>query len=426
MSEHRFVTKLAIDALSPADRDIWQEHAEPLIQDYCTWPDKWFGVNDFDRIDPYMIVMDELPFHYPPLSEARYHWGMTRSESGEPQMKLVSERPNLNWQFMRDGFRHYLSTVSEELRQGRPGEAAKSMGILLHVLQDTHELHSLEGPWGSDLFVLDRVMPWPEGDRYISPTSLIARTHKEGSIDGYQPKLLGTSVGEAVLLLYERYVHAALDNRRIHVPMVLSEMQGDTEQTNRYLAQVNETIARLSADALHTVVALARGEFDEAEVEALRSHRLDPMAAVQKPWNGRGAYRFHGTVPNACLDREMHLHPLRVRQADGSTKAFEQGWGTGGHVDMMLVWEIPANVYDRVKGQVGLHEPLGDNGGADLTVLVDGEAVQRHRLEPGAGPLDLDVPIREGGELRFRVQEKKGIGHHENHLVWGDVRLVKA
>jgi hypothetical protein len=173
MSDHSFITELAMRSLDEQVRAVWGDQVKSIVDEYCIWPDDYFKPAQYERIAPYQLVIDGLPFHYPPESHPSYHWHMIETDQG-PKLEYIPEEENRNWQFMRDGIKHYLTSIINDLSGGQPDEAAKRLGILLHAMQETHEMHALEGPWGTDIFVLDRLLECPSGDEYLSPSMLIA------------------------------------------------------------------------------------------------------------------------------------------------------------------------------------------------------------------------------------------------------------
>lgn len=423
---HPSATKAAFAALSECDRDVWREHEAAIIADYCEWPDRYFEPADYPQIAPYQLEIDGIPFHYSPPSQVQYAWQMVETETGvHPQP--VPEPPNKNWQFMRDGFTYYLTAITEDLSAGRTADAAKRLGILLHVFQDTHELHALEGPWGTDFFALDNLLEWPQGDRYLSPTMLIlGRGSTQTQLEDYHPRLEGTSIGEAVLRLFSRYVSAALSNRALQVPIVQARLRGEEAAAAECFRRIDETVQQLSADVIHTVTALAKSTFDDAEMETLRQFPLDPKWAVQRPGFARGNYTFTPIVPNACLDSHRHCHPLRLKKDDGSIQQWDRGWGSGAHFLMVLAYEFPTNVYRRLSAQIGLHESLGAGGCVDLQILHQGKIVIEQRLQDSSPTINIDLPIEDGGEVRFILQEVPGSYAGCNNVVWGDPMLCKS
>ncbi|MAE64064.1 MAG: hypothetical protein CMJ18_07290 [Phycisphaeraceae bacterium] len=425
MANHGLITSHALDRLDETERQLWSAQRRPLIEEYCWWPDHYFDPQQYPRIAPYQLVIDGLPFHYPPRSVVQYHWCMTETDDG-PRVTPAPEVPNQHWSFMRDGIAHYVSAICDDLRAGRSEDAARRMGILLHVFQDTHELHALEGPWGADFFVLDRLIEMAPSPQHLTPTMLISN-HPCDRVDigDYRPALQGASTEEATFRLYGAYVASALANRLHHVPLVMALTAGDTAAADQLLVEINDRLARLSADLLHTVTALATGRFDDQQFESLRCHRLSLSTAVQRPWFAQGHYHMTGILEDTCLDRQRRRQPMALLQTDGSTRRFEHGWGSGAHQHMALAFDVPAGVYDHVSMQVGLHEPMGRAGRVAWEARLDGRVVAEQALQSSAPTLDVRIPIERGGELRFVWRDHGAADPDDNNLVWGEPRLCK-
>ena len=77
MSDHSFITNLAMQSLDEQDQSVWREQADLLVAEYCFWPDDYFDPDQYAKIAPYQLVIDGLQFHYPPSSQPNYHWQMT-------------------------------------------------------------------------------------------------------------------------------------------------------------------------------------------------------------------------------------------------------------------------------------------------------------------------------------------------------------
>lgn len=425
---HAKVTELAFGVLDPQDQALWADSAPDLIRDYSSWPDQWFDADRHAEIDPYQLVIDDIQFHYPPVNHVEEEYAYWRMDGGGvPQP--VDFGPNRNWQFFRTGVTHYLQAICDDLNGSRVQDAARRMGILLHFFQDTHEIHSLEGEQGTDIFVLDRLLPEPDGDPHITPTTwLINPRPAEGDITGHVPALEGVTIPEAVLRLYARYAGVLAYNRRRHLPIVLARQAGREEEAQTCFREIAEAVARLSADVWHTVTALATQRFDPEQARSLETLYLARLCPVRRPRNASSdRYRFCAMVPGACLDRHLHRHPLRVRLADGASRTAQHGWGGGGHpFGQSLVHDLPTGVYRRLDGLIGLHDPLGLDGRVGLTIDRDGETVLTHRLEAASPTAEVDVPVGDGGELRFTVRDASPSQPDNNNLAWCDLRLVKG
>ena len=424
---HTEFSQMAFDVLDPDTRAVWADAAEDLINEYCFWPDQWFDAGKFPEIDPYQLVIDDIQFHYPPIHPVEYEYAYWRMDSeGIPRLNEFG--PNRNWRFFREGVTHYLRSICDDLSRGQVQDAAKRMGILLHFFQDTHEIHSLEGEQGTDIFVFDRLLPEPQGDPYITPTSwLINPSPVEGDISGHVPVLEGVTIPEAVLLLYARYAEVLAFNRRRHLPIILARRDGREEEAQACFREIAEAVARLSADVWHTVTALATQRFDPDQAGRLDIVYLDDLCPLQRPRNSSNPpYRFSPLVPGACLDGQQHRHPLRVRMADGSPETYEHGWGGGAHAfGQSLVYELPAGVYRRLKGWIGLHDPLGQKGNVEITIEGNDKTLLAKRLHACFPTADVDIPVGDGGELRLIIRDAEPGDPDNNHVAWCDLRLAK-
>ena len=424
---HAELTQMAFDVLEPRARAIWAGCADDLIAEYCFWPDDWLSPEKHPRIGPYQLVIEGLQFHYPPIDHTEEEYAQWRmDDAGRPQP--VDFGPNRNWQFFRTGVTHYLQAICDDVAAGRVQDAARRLGILLHFFQETHELHALESAQGMDIFVLDRLLPEPAGDVYLTPTTcLIHGAPARGDISGYEPALEGVTIAESVLRLYSRYARVLAANRRLHLPIVLARQAGREDEAEQYFRDITENAARLSADVWHTVTALATQRFDPRQADELEVVHLDCLSPVRRPRNASASmYRFCAMVPGACLDRQRHRHPLTLRLADGQSRTFAHGWGGGGHPHAQTtVYDIPAGVYRGLKGVIGLHDPLGLKGRVDLAIQCGAATVLNHRLEPDAPTAAVDIAVHDGGEIRFTVRDAGPGDPDDNNLAWCDLRLTK-
>ncbi len=423
MSDHSVLTQLALDALDDVDRDVWSAHAGKLVEDYCNWPDWWFDPERHAEINPYQLQIDGIQFHYPPMSQPDYMYWTT--DGGE--LTPLRQPRNENWEFAKQGLEHYLGAIQSDLRDGKTEDAAKRLGILLHFFQDTHEVHALEGPWGTDCFVLDRLLPVPESQTHVTPTMMLMDLGPtQGDVTDHTPQLEGVSVGEAVFRLYSRYVETALANRLQHLPIVQARLGNDEARAHELFTEMNSRIARLTADVIHTVTCLGTGEPPAGEVEATNELHLDGVCPVRRPWlSPSSAYRFSEMVRGCCLDTQRRRHPLRIRLNE-TAKEFDHGWGGGGHVQgNQTVYDIPADSFEALRGYIGLHDPLGRDGRVDLTVNHDDETVLSQRLDNDAPTAELDLPMQRGGVVTFTVKDGPNVDPTCNNLAWCDLRLIR-
>lgn len=431
MADHRKLTEMALTVLPEQDRAALRDQTEALMRDYCRWPDLWLNPDRHAEIDPYLLTIDGIPFHYPPMSRPDYlYWRMDATPAG-PRPQPVLEADNANWRFFERGVRHYLREIACDLTEGRVADGARRLGILLHFFQDTHTLHALEGPWGTDCFVLDRLLDVadPDADHHVTALDLLSRKGRtEGEIAGHVPRLEGTTVDEAVFRLYQRYVEAAQANRRLHVPLVHAAMHDDEPTLDRLYRQMHERLARLSADLLHTACRLATEHFDAEAARALESVALDALEPIHRPWIVPGPYRFCAMVPGACLDGSGRKHPLLLRDGNGRIEQFDRGWGGGAHVaPLPIVHELPSGVYRHVRGRVGLHAELGRGGCVEVAIELGDRTLAHQVLDDQAPTLTLDAAVETGGPLRLKAWRDPAWDHDPAaaNLCWADWRLLK-
>jgi len=410
--------------LSEFDQGIWSDHAQALIDDYCCWPDLWFNADRFDEIDLYQLCIDGKQFHYPPISHVHEQYLYWRA--GPNGLQPVDSGPNANWQFMHRGITHYLTTIREDIAANRPGDAAKRLGILLHAMQDTHILHALEGPEGTDCFIFNRLMPIPEGDTYRTPTSyLLGLGPTKADIADHTPKLEGSSIAEAALRIYARYAQSAHANRRLHLPIIQARMADDDNEARRLYGLTNDTLAKLTADVLHTATAIATQQFDPEELRTLDETYLHHLHPIYRPrLSSASMYSWETMVPGVSLDGEYRKHPLRVRVGQDIHET-TQGFSGGGHLHGHVTrYELPADVYTSLTGMIGLHEPLGRGGDVDLTITCDDKLLMEQRISDDHPTAMIDLPMAAGGMLQFRIQDRAA-DSDRNNLAWCDLKLVK-
>lgn len=430
MADHSKLTEMAWAVLPEQDQTLLRAHVEALIDDYCRWPDRWLGPDRHEEIEPYMLTIDDVPFHYPPMSQPDYlYWQMASTPAG-PRPQPLLQPDNANWRFFERGVRHYLEAIRADLADGSPSDAVKRLGILLHFFQDTHVLHALEGPWGTDCFVLDRLLDVPDDpERQVTALGLLSQTLRtEGDIAGHVPRLEGASVGEAVFRLYQRYVRAAAANRRLHAPLVRAAMDGDEPTLDRLFRQMHERLARLSADVMHTACRLATEGFEPASRRALDAVALDDLEPIHRPWIVPGPYRFSAIVPGACLDAAGRKHPLRLRDGNGEASPAERGWGGGAHVaPLPIVHELPAEVYRRLRGRVGLHAELGRGGRVEVAIELGTHTLAHQVLDDQTPTLTVDAPVDIGGPLRLKAWRDPAWSEDPAaaNLAWCDWWLTK-
>ena len=203
----------------------------------------------------------------------------------------------------------------------RLADASVPMSLLaLHpMLQDScFALHSLEGPYGTDLFVLDRLFDCGD-DLDKLPSNILAASVPEAAATSpdYAPTSLGNCVEEAVFLLYSRYVATVLEARRTSFQIVRNVHDGK-DNLSLYRKMFHSAV-KLSADALNTILALAEGRH-----ERLGDVMLSDLEPVERPWGFPGPYRFVTMLRDKALNPAGKIVLLSLI-VDGETQNIREG-----------------------------------------------------------------------------------------------------
>ena len=429
---HGLITEQALKALDDWERQLWAKEADNIIHEYCGYPDAYYNPNWTERVLPYLFFIEKIPFHYLPNNPVEYnYWSMVLKGKGYI-LKKMTERPNTNWEFAKKGFTYYFQKVSEALKQDKIEESAKFAGVFIHILEDAGAcLHCLEGPDGTDIFVLDRFFLPPEKMKYLTPSMVMVEPDDiDFNLKGYRPKLLGTSIPEAVFNLYQRYCQVVAHNRLQMIPIVLHTFSGKRAIANKLRSEVNKTSAQLVADVLHTSFCLAFSKFNSQEVKPLEKISLNTLMPIRFPRHLSFPYRFTPIIKNFCLDDNRRPVPLRLKLKKGGKIQivnFSEGMGTGCHIEYTIAYDIPARVYTKFKCAVGLHSELGQGG----KILVEIKIHRKRAFEKVFSDIDpasyVEIPALSGGILELIVKDRTGNWTNpKNNIVWGCPLLIRS
>ena len=423
------MTRLALEALPEWERDVWRGEEARLISDYCRYGDLYWDADRHDEVAPYVLLVDGVPFHYAPANELDYdNWRMVEQQ-GRWTIAHTREKPNRNWAFVKQGLEYYLDKVPRVLARGDLTEAGKWLGVLVHYVEDAgHRLHALEGADGLDAFALDRLVAPPEETPFRTATIALDEMKNDGGdIRPYAPRLLGASVGEVAFRLYSACYEVTRRNRLRHLPVVQAIYAGRRDQAAQLLREMDEEVARLVCDCIHTVTCMGKATFAPEQLDDLRVVRLETLYPLNRPCIAGGPYRFTPMVRGACLGADRAPVPLTLITPDGTTRTFEHGWGSGSHFEMVLAYDLPERVYETLAMTIGLHDPLGRRGRAHIAVELDDGTLFQTELDGDRPSADVHVDVSSGGYLRLVTRASNPAGPtDDDHLVWGGPRLVRA
>lgn len=421
--EHMSITSDAVESQPRWIIDAMGNEVENLIRVYSKYPDTYFDIKGPGHAEasPYYFETDGVQFHYLPDTPIVEKYRFWRINSEEKKLELPAQPENLNWKHARDGFRFYLHKSVEALRANKTQDALSFMGWLLHMLQDSSFLlHSLEGPYGTDLFVLDRLFPEVDEVERL-PSMMLAQSMPDSiTLDSTPtPTLLGENIEEAVFKLYSRYVKTTLAARRITFQIALAKYNDVKSNLDELYKEMYYNATVLCADVIFTIFSVAMNQISQSYNSSVYLSDLEP---IERPWGCPGPYRFKTMLKNRSLDLDRQIVPLRLHFI-GSFETYEKGLGIGTHSELSLVYEIPKSVYSLFTCDIGLQAECVDKGEATISFFNDEKLVfeQLFNSHHSASKVRIENP---GGRFEVRISSPE---HKRTTtlITWGCPKLTK-
>ena len=340
-----------------------------LIDDYSSFPDDFH--RRYREVEPYMFIMDDLEFHYPPhtpVDQFYRYWNYTP----ERGTCMVDTTTNRNQSFSEAGFAFYLKNILGNLKKDAIDEADKFLGCLLHYLEDNaFGIHALEGPDGTDIYVLDRLSGM-DFAKYICSIPL------DETLWGLTvtPEIFTRCPEEFPALLYRHYCDAVAISRQALFDTAANYIYGHSKcsvlenHRTMFLSAV-----RLAADTIATIEAIA----NRADSPPSR-RKLTDFAPFYYPFGGGGGFQ------------------LRRYQENNDTISF------GINVEARLLYRIPENIYRNFKAAL-----VASEAGETKVELINHGKIIRTMDISGNQEISIDIS-NPGGEFGFIVHAPKGMG----------------
>ena len=403
---HSSITEAAFDALPDWERAVFSAQRARLIEFDCMIPDFARAASNRATLGKYAVLPNGDPFTHEPHSRAHNCAQML----------------------------HYVTQAVEQLRANNPDEASRYAGCLLHFLEDCGSpAHSIPGDNQHGL--MKDLIAVPEAYRDRPLHGLIEDGQLKLDLAGYRPQLLGTTPEEAAFHLVER-LHFAVRNARAQViPILQGVFTGDQTAMDAGRRKAATVDAQISADALHTIVCIAKGKFDAAEklkLETVDVAALTPLEVIAQSYFPQNAFfsnPFFGyPTTDGILKDGTEKVPLVLRVMENGTatgRTFAHGLGLGTH--SRVSYALPAKVYDRFECRVGLHALLGAGGSVAFRIYADGEAVFDSGVMTGADvSRKITLPIWRVRELSFDIEVRGTPAPGKNYAVIAEPILFKA
>jgi hypothetical protein len=422
--QHSTITRMALDLLMPYFKLPKQEY-QALIEQYCRYPDDFFTTDEilYKSILPYMFIKDGIQFHYlpdTPLNDLYRYWLPKPEDS-----RLEKSRPfhNNNFFHAKEGFEFYLNNIVKSFREEKYKEGAKFAGCLMHMLEDSSfGAHSLEGPYGTDLFVLERLFE-EQDDLGKAPlcilTSLDCSQIKPVE---YNPQLLGASVPEIVMRLYAAYVKTVAASRRICFKIVQNVYLGKEGKNPALIQEMFANTAKTCADMLFSACSVANKELkDSVNLKEISLTELEPF---EFPLGSSGGYRFLSYLKDIAVNSKLEKIPLRLK-LETEIISFSNGLSLGSHFDVSLCYWIPESVYTVFTACIGLHpDSLNRTSGVKIQLINDGTTVQEFDFneENPSARIKLNHP---SGNFGFKISYISNNLHQSNIIIIANPILQK-
>jgi len=154
------------------------------------------------------------------------------------------------------------------LKAGQVADAARYMGTICHVLEDFGSpSHTVPG---DNMFTLLQ--------QFLPPTEIMKGKLMHGPIENgtfavsiadYQPQLLGVTLEEASWRLLHRLHEGILNARSTTVPIIQALYADDAKAVTTHQLKAATMDAKVVADAMHTILCLGAGKFEDEAQEAL-------------------------------------------------------------------------------------------------------------------------------------------------------------
>jgi hypothetical protein len=402
---HLAITKAALEVLSSWQKEILGDELGRLASNYCLIPDNVYT----DTENAKFAAMEAHP--------------------GEVYLKKL-HLPEPDQTVNRETVRYFMEKAVTALREQRPGDAARYMGTLCHLIEDFGSpSHTVPGD--NQFTLLQQFMPPSEKMKDKLMHGPIENGTFPVSISGYQPKLLGATVEEASWRLLHRVHEGIINARSTTVPIMQALYADDAGAVTRHQLRAATLEAQVVADAMHTILCLGAQKIDLATLESLRAVEISsfwPVEAVHLYYPQShffsSPYWGHARV-GSTLEGGTKAVPLKLRVHEKDIvieKSEISGISTG--MGKPLTWHLPKDAYQRFTVLAGLHSDLGAKGRVEFTILGDGKSLASATVN-GTDPAHaFECDVSGVAQLQLSAAGR-GLDPKSNYAIWAEPKLVK-
>ena len=397
---HHAITRAALEVLP-----VWQKEAlggelKQMGDSYCMIPDNVYS----DKENARFAKMESAP--------------------NEVYLKIL-HLPTQQAEYL-EVMRYFMEKAVAALREGRMGDAARYMGTVCHQIEDYGSpAHTVPG---DNMFtLLQQFLPPSDAMKDQLMHGPIENGDFKVSIEGYQPKLLGTTVNEAAWRLMHRVHEEILNARSTTVPIIQALYREDKESVVKHQMRAAVMDAQVVADAVYSMLCLGAQKYAEAEQAALKQVQIGsffPLEAVSLYYPQAqffsSPYWGHARS-GVILEGGNKAVPLKLC-VGSRNQEFENGISAG--MGKTLTFLLPKNVYARFTVLAGLHPELGTKGRVEFTISGDGKVLSTVTLN-GTDPAKLlECDVTGVAELQLALTSR-GVDAKSNYAIWAEPTLVK-
>lgn len=369
--------------------------------------------------DSYCMIPDNV---YADKENARF--AKMESAPNEVYLKIL-HLPTQQAEYL-EVMRYFMEKAVAALREGRMGDAARYMGTVCHQVEDYGSpAHTVPG---DNMFtLLQQFLPPSDAMKDQLMHGPIENGDFKVSIDGYQPKLLGTTVNEAAWKLMHRVHEEILNARSTTVPIIEALYGEEKESVVKHQMRAAVMDAQVVADAVYSMLCLGAQKYAEAEQAALKQVQIGsffPLEAVSLYYPQAqffsSPYWGHARSGVILVGGNKAV-PLKLC-VGSRNQEFENGISAG--MGKTLTFLLPKNVYARFTVLAGLHPELGAKGRVEFTISGDGKVLSTVILN-GTDPAKLlECDVTGVAELQLALTSR-GVDAKSNYAIWAEPTLVK-
>jgi|GEM_PF-1818910 len=419
---HKITTLAAIDALPEWQQSLWESEKMNLAVIYAMYGDTYSA--NKKELGPFVEFPDgSVPdFHMPKLRwKHHYDAAIDYWESPFYDKALCT----LNY---------FSEKIADAIQAKDITSAARFAGTMAHYFQDNAcPGHAVDD---TDLEIVKDFLPPPEEMKHLPFHPMMEKSPPAFSLDGYQPKLYGTSIAEASNNFMNRLIEMNLNARKAIFPFFKAFYQNDDARVAELNLGICRFAAEVYADYLHTVTSIALERFSTNDLKSFESKFLSKALPYrQTAWAG-GPYLQVGTgeLRGVNLNDSNEGIPCELQYAiDEKSQVIPEALGATAYFE--YEFKIPKGVYTTLSFDYGIHAQLGALYPITFEVYCNDRSIfcQTKDVDSLASSATISWPA-DGEKLQLitnvdeRYSEQLINGRPiaaTGHVIWGKPRLRK-